>query len=109
MFEESVEVTIDITQEVIDSGCPRKSGNCPIAIAIMKAVGKILPDKLIFVQAFATDLSFSFYVSGGEKLHFGRPATQKTHDFIIDFDRDRPVQPFTETITFTKKETPECF
>lgn len=76
-------MTITVTQEDIDKGVISSCVACPIALA----VGRFMPDSGFIVCANAIDFTSPL----GDLIHLPIEAVK----FISDFDKGRPVQPFT--------------
>jgi hypothetical protein len=72
-------VRIDVTQQDIAMGEPKKCGRCPIALAIKRVVSGPV---LVFDE--------SVWANGGQA---DLPTTAK--DFVTAFDFGNPVHPFS--------------
>jgi len=73
---------INVTQEHIDKGQPRKVCECPVALAIMQALG-ITEPRSVFVGL--GNISTRAWV---------KPTPVNVMKFIIEFDAFHRVEPF---------------
>ena len=78
---------ITVTQEDIDHGKKGDCGECPIARAAKRA----------FPALFPTVSCYNLYLDSapGRDDGHGTPLPQKASEFVQDFDRGRPVEPFS--------------
>lgn len=73
---------ITVTQEDIDKGLPNRCYECPVSLAVKRALG-------------ARDVSVSWTITAhvdGEILKFNK--TDPITRFVAAFDARQPVQPF---------------
>jgi hypothetical protein len=83
---------VDVTAEDIGQGEPRVACRCPVALALKRAAGPILPD-LDEVFVYGTYILFSpvvFFALDYSSV----PTPAAVVSFIDDFDADRAVAPF---------------
>jgi hypothetical protein len=79
------QVTVEVTQEDIDSGMPKICSQCPVALAMRRAEGRVWMVGYGVLELLQAPYSVVTAPTG---------VTQ----FISDFDRNNPVAPFSFTI-----------
>lgn len=100
MCESKLDLTIDVTADHIKNGKRKHFGDCPVSLAVASSARKLFPDQLIEVSTFYNSIGF-LVVSGDVRFMYISHDTKSIKQFVKDFDAGLPVQPFTETITFT--------
>lgn len=88
---------LSITQEHINTGKPRESCDCPIALALRP----YFPDRLIVVH----EGGISIFKDEYEYLQITSPPEQ-ARQFIHDFDNGRPVVPFEFELNLIPEAVP---
>ncbi len=84
-------ITVNVTQEHIDSGVQRACEQCPITLAILQAMGLPAQDGPDDVSLGVADVYVDFYYADFKSM-----LPQVAIDFIECFDRNRGfVYPFS--------------
>lgn len=89
-------IKIQVTQEDINKGISGNCTECPIALAVLRALPHFqmvrVGHDMIHCWVFAEDKEKGrwHYNAGNRTYDIPREA----QDFIRDYDRDRPVEPF---------------
>ena len=89
-----LDITFEVTQENIENGVQFDSLYCPISLAIKDRLSSLLGKFDISVDIERCTIFHDNGISTYAEtywINFPSSATQ----FIIDFDNDKPVQPFS--------------
>lgn len=78
---EPVKVTVEVTQADIDIGCKKDCLNCPVAVALERATGKMWS---VLGTCARRPAEFEVYL-----------LPESARQFIGAFDEGEPVKPFT--------------
>ena len=89
--------TINVTQDHIDNGQRESAFRCPLALAIKESLNiKYIPNEIngkAHYPVGVTHQYFRIYDTLSNFQEYELP--EKVYDFVIKFDRNEEVQPFS--------------
>jgi hypothetical protein len=95
------QVPVDVTQDHIGRGVPGVSQRCPLALAFLEVMGKLLGGEL-HVSVWYTAVIYGRYPQRPYAMYSIPP---EAYDFVVDFDAGGTVTPTTFVFTLLKEES----
>jgi len=99
----TVTLEIDVTQADIEAGRKGDCQRCPIALALMRSIDKVMGEGWRPVASFfSITIEPEPTITGGEHYIFSRFPTTRLIAFMNTFDSGNEPHPFTEEIVLNR-------
>lgn len=85
-------ITLQVTQDDIDRGCKNDGWSCPVALAVLRTLGRRYYVTSIAILNDAPDWSKDHRGQNSDRVAW---VPRKVADFVCAFDEGAPVEPFS--------------